>query len=1057
MSPLYDQDVLVCDIGGTVYREQVGNPFGDAVLGKVSFILRAFGGSSATLNLLVEEGGRIPVEGDHASFIQMYPSGNFTQAPARRFGGLVQSVEVLRVNDNFLQCNLSISGYDVLLRERKVVRINTRRLGQTQLTTTQALQLILDQAGLSSGTIKWLNLSIVGEDSTTFDFELDELQTAEAAVNAVCNQTGYYWWVLPSNGWLFYDELTSSPPSSISTLKVYAIASLPTCPVDLISLDAAAYDASIRFSNVKYRVERVLPTMYAVADSVDTLTAGESADVFTTTRKLPPDFAASSAQSIFGPLLPTTVRVSAASVIAADGSPTAALTIHEEPFEEGMTFVEDAAVDIGVKDGDQKYLRLENGASSYIGNEAGFVQADEQRWHGYGEATDATRETAYLAQQKAGTGRTTDYFVDNTIPDDPTAETVANALLNARPTRLRSASFNTQENGIEPLQMTTITHTDNGLTAMQIFTTQVSYQEIDKPDPIHLAAGKVFDLQVECAPSEPPSAESEAATTRAAIGVIKAPKPPLVGTAPQALVCSFDILSIFAGDGTAGETGDTGPAVDAKLNLPSSVAVGAGAFAGKIYIAESGNASAPVNADIRVVDLSTGNIDALVSISAGGRDPSFTALAWNPDNDMLYAAVRDNVVANPVFYSYIIEIDPSDGSYTIVCGSDSAGTGFSGDGGAATAAIFESCNGMTFAPDGDLTFSDSGNNRIRKFTIGGNIDTIVGDGSATFSGDAGDAAAAGIGQTKGVVYDSAGNLYLCGLNRIRKVNASDNEINTIAGTGTATSTGDGGLASAATLKVPFGLAIDMNDNLYVTELTANKLRMIAAATGIIEALVNTDGVGNTPLDGPAGVAYADAVQDGLYVAVVNAHRVFALPCYPTSPAPSECANSGDAGINNGAVDGDFPMDETNAAETGDPDVFLNEGTKDTSIDLTTFALDGTEEQLLIRFFGELSITDAVGTVGIGAVASVRAVIDGDIIFADFLSVITEGMPGWITLKPFNFTVDATPFIGSVLTVNFFISGQLTREPSETGSFDAIIDITFENLTSGSVLCVQPQV
>ncbi len=110
-----------------------------------------------------------------------------------------------------------------------------------------------------------------------------------------------------------------------------------------------------------------------------------------------------------------------------------------------------------------------------------------------------------------------------------------------------------------------------------------------------------------------------------------------------------------------------------------------------------------------------------------------------------------------------------------------------------------------------MYFSDSCNNRIRKITVStGIISTIAGTGSATYSGDGGPATSATLSYPHIVVLDSDDNLYVADRNNnvIRKITQSTGVISTIAGTGISGYSGDGGPATSATLNLPHGLALD---------------------------------------------------------------------------------------------------------------------------------------------------------------------------------------------------------------------------------------------------------
>ncbi len=128
------------------------------------------------------------------------------------------------------------------------------------------------------------------------------------------------------------------------------------------------------------------------------------------------------------------------------------------------------------------------------------------------------------------------------------------------------------------------------------------------------------------------------------------------------------------------------------------------------------------------------------------------------------------------------------------------GTGYSGDGGPATAAKFDISStyaGIAADPMGNVYIIDYGNNVVRKVSPSGIISTVAGTGLSGYSGDGGQATAAAL-DPRGIAVDGQGNLYIAAGLRVRKVDPSG-KITTIAGNGTQGFGGDGGPASAALL------------------------------------------------------------------------------------------------------------------------------------------------------------------------------------------------------------------------------------------------------------------
>jgi sugar lactone lactonase YvrE len=127
-------------------------------------------------------------------------------------------------------------------------------------------------------------------------------------------------------------------------------------------------------------------------------------------------------------------------------------------------------------------------------------------------------------------------------------------------------------------------------------------------------------------------------------------------------------------------------------------------------------------------------------------------------------------------------------------------------------------------------------NVIRKVTIStGVISTVAGTGSTSGGGYNGDniqATAATLNIPNDVVLDSSGNLYISDRNnnRIRKVDASTGVITTIVGTGSASSTGDGGAATSATINGPCFSRFDSSGNYYISEVIGNRIRKVVTVS-----------------------------------------------------------------------------------------------------------------------------------------------------------------------------------------------------------------------------------
>ena len=180
--------------------------------------------------------------------------------------------------------------------------------------------------------------------------------------------------------------------------------------------------------------------------------------------------------------------------------------------------------------------------------------------------------------------------------------------------------------------------------------------------------------------------------------------------------------------------------------------------------------------------------------------------------------------------------------------------GFSGDNGPATLAKFGLVFYIAVGIDGTFYLPDPDNNRIRKISPLGIITTIAGNDSFAYTGDGELATNASIGHPGGIALDHFGNLYFTDVYYcvVRKINTIG-IISTVAGTGVYGYTGDGGLATAATLHSPVDLSIDRVGNIYVSDLKNNVIRKIDPS-GIISTVIGTGVYGYTGDGGQARYA-----------------------------------------------------------------------------------------------------------------------------------------------------------------------------------------------------------
>ncbi len=257
-------------------------------------------------------------------------------------------------------------------------------------------------------------------------------------------------------------------------------------------------------------------------------------------------------------------------------------------------------------------------------------------------------------------------------------------------------------------------------------------------------------------------------------------------------------ITTVAGTGSAGYSGDGAAATAAQINKPYGVAI---ASNGDIYFADLNNEV------VRMIEIATGDISTVAgggTLSTG--DGLAATSAWlNTPQTMVVDAAGNIFIADTKNHR-IRKIDVGTGLISTIAGTGVQG--FGGDGGAATSALLNQPKGVAVDSAGNVIFSDTNNQRIRMITPGGTISTVAGTGAGGFSGDGGAATAAQVNKPHGLAIDSADNIYIADEtnHRIRKFTVGGN-ISTVAGDGVAAYAGDGGLAVNASLKKPDDVAV----------------------------------------------------------------------------------------------------------------------------------------------------------------------------------------------------------------------------------------------------------
>jgi RHS repeat-associated protein len=328
------------------------------------------------------------------------------------------------------------------------------------------------------------------------------------------------------------------------------------------------------------------------------------------------------------------------------------------------------------------------------------------------------------------------------------------------------------------------------------------------------------------------------------------------------------IITTVAGNGTYGSPSDGVPATDAQLGYPL-----------KVSSDQAGNLYIPNNSQIHKVD-AEGIMTHIAGKIYGSREDGIPAteadLYWtqdvyvNPEGN-LYIANTGNHIINKV---------DTNGIITRIAGGGINVRGYAGDGGPAIDALLYSPNSIDGDQAGNIYISDYHNRVIRKIDTNGIITTVAGNGTVGYSGDGGPATDAALNGPMDLYVNSAGDLYIADSSAmcVRKVDAGG-IITTIAGTGTAGYNGDGIPATQAMIDMPYGISGDLTGNLYIAEMSGDRIRKIDP-NGIITTVAGNGTSGFQGDGGPAIRALmgspggVSAGPDGsLYIADNVNHRI----------------------------------------------------------------------------------------------------------------------------------------------------------------------------------------
>lgn len=285
-------------------------------------------------------------------------------------------------------------------------------------------------------------------------------------------------------------------------------------------------------------------------------------------------------------------------------------------------------------------------------------------------------------------------------------------------------------------------------------------------------------------------------------------------------------IRTVAGSGEGAMSGDGGPALAACLNEPKSVAFDGH---GNLLIVDSENHV------VRKVD----RLSGVIVTVAGCAEPVHPREATVQSDGEGTSVDEDPLAEQAAGHQAFAHQTDLSGTVRYVINGGGPPVRFGGDGGPAVKALLNFPTAAAVDPAGHLYIADTMNHRIRRVDAdSGRISTIAGVGQPRFSGDGGQAVAAGLNEPSALAMTASSILYVADQNnnRVRAIDLRAGVIRTVAGNGVAGYNGDGIPAVEAALAGPSGLAVGADGTLFIADTFNGRIRSVDPGTGLIRTV-----------------------------------------------------------------------------------------------------------------------------------------------------------------------------------------------------------------------------